>query len=478
MLKVYIADKIYIKMKDLPKEVRQEIVKAYMFTYKEYSAMSRSYVEKTVNLMEIIPWKNNEKWIGLPCNLDYFLPILKKHDIQFVLSDRRSKPIIEKFPNVSLELREEQEEWFNTMEQFDYNCILAVKTGGGKSSCMVKLGQVLRTTTLFTASKTSYIQSFKKEVMKFVDNWEQHYTEVNTEWLRNGARITEYMVASIQALQNEDILEALKDKIGLLCADELHLGMLSKERRKIIYGMNPRHRVYLSATPNIVTEGYINAVASPNFVTSEGKIDFNIKYQPINIDIGREDINKAKSFEHFAEKKSFMFSKQELINSTVEFVKWQNQIGRGCLVFNTNFNFQEAVAEKLNSIGIKTVCFNQKTNKNKYDEYFKQYDLGEIKVIIGGVSVVEALSLYRLSTFIDTDLSETNNQIIQKVGRLKRKDNEISDKEKVYIKLIYKGITENKFKFTTLPTLKTMKDYVKILPTKHIKGFNIIDLFV
>lgn len=478
MLKVYIADKIYIKMKDLPREVRQDVVKSYMFTYKDYDAFSKSYVEKNVNLMEIIKWKNDEKWIGLPCNLDYFLPILKKYDINFLVSDRRANPRIEKFPNVNIVPRENQMEWLNQLEELNYNAIMALPTGSGKTLLSVFLGSLLKVPMVFIASKTSYLKSFKQEVMKFVDNWEDNYAEINTEWLRNGAMIKPYMTASIQALQNDDILEALKDKYSLMVADEVHLGMLSKERRKIIFGMNPKYRVYLSATPEIVTKGYINAVASPNFVTSEGKIDFDIKYQPINIDLGREDITKAKSFEHFAERKSFIFSKQEIINSLAEFIKWQDELGRGCLVFNTNFNFQETLAEKLNSIGIKTVCFNQKTNKKKYDEYFKQYDEGEIKVIIGGTSVVEALSLYRLSTFIDTDLSETNNQIIQKIGRLKRKDNEISDKQKVYVKLIYKGLTENKFKFTTLPTLKTMKDYVKILPTKHIKGFNIIDLFV
>jgi len=478
MLKIYIADKIYIKMKDLPREVRQDIVQNYMFTYKEYDAISKRYVDKTVNLMEIITWKNNEKWVSLPCNLDYFLSILKKHKIQFVLSDRRVKPIIENFPNVNLDLRDEQEEWFNKMEESDFNCILAVKTGGGKTACSIKLASVLRTTMLFSASKTSYIQSFKKELKQFVEDWEEHYCEVNSEWLKNGAEIKPYMTATIQALQNEEIVEALKDKIGFFCADELHLGMLSKERRKVVYGLNPKYRVYLSATPNIVTEGYINAVCSPNFITSEGKIDFDIKYQPINIDIGRNEITKYKGLDHFAHKKKFMFEKEELIRGIIEFIEWQVQLNRGVLLFNTNSYFQERVKEVLIEKGINTVCFNKNTKKDNYGDYFKQFDKGDIKVIIGGTAVIEALSLYRLSVFIDTDLSETPNQIIQKIGRLKRKDDKVSDKDKVYIKLIYKGITQNKYKYTTLPTLKDMKDYVKVLPTLNLKGFSIIDLFV
>jgi len=478
MLKIYIANKIFIKMKDLPKEVKQDIIKNYIFTYSDYDAMSKGYVDKTVNLMEVITWTNNEKWVALPCNLDYFLPILKKHNINFLVSDRRANPRIEHYPNVSIVPRENQMEWLNKLEEFNYNAIMALPTGSGKSLLAVFLGYLLKVPMVFTASKTSYIKSFKQEVMKFVDNWEDNYCEINTEWLRNGAEIKPYMTASIQALQNKDILEALKDKFSLLVADEVHLGMLSKERRNIVYGMNPKYRVYLSATPEIITKGYINAVASPNFVTGEGSIDFDIKYQPINIDIGRSEVTKYKSLEHFAHKKKFMFEKEELIRGIIEFIEWQVQLNRGVLLFNTNSYFQERVKEVLLEKGINTVCFNKNTKKDNYGDYFKQYDKGDIKVIIGGTAVIEALSLYRLSVFIDTDLSETPNQIIQKIGRLKRKDDKVSDKDKVYIKLIYKGITQNKYKYTTLPTLRSMKDYVKVLPTLNIKGFNIIDLFI
>ena len=478
MLKIYIADKIYIKMKDLPKDVRQDIIKNYMFTYSDFDAMSKGYIDKTVNLMEVITWKNNEKWVALPCNLDYFLPILKKHSINFLVSDRRANPRIEHYPNVSIIPRENQMEWLNKLEEFNYNAVMALPTSSGKTLLSVFLGYLLKVPMIFVASKTSYLKSFKQEVMKFVDDWEDNYCEINTEWLRNGAKIKPYMVASIQALQNKDILEALKDKIGFFCADEVHLGMLSKERRNIIYGMNPKYRVYLSATPEIVTKGYINAVASPNFVTGKETIDFDIKYQPIYIDIGRNDINKYKALEHFSDKKKFMFQKEDLIRGIIEFIEWQVQLNRGVLLFSTNSYFQERVKEVLLEKGINTVCFNKNTKKDKYEDYFEQYDKGDIKVIIGGTAIVEALSLYRLSVFIDTDLSETPNQLIQKIGRLKRKDDEISDKDKVYIKLIYKGITENKYKYTSLPTLKGMKDYVKVLSTLNIKGFSIIDLFV
>jgi superfamily II DNA or RNA helicase len=100
------------------------------------------------------------------------------------------------------------------------------------------------------------------------------------------------------------------------------------------------------------------------------------------------------------------------------------------------------------SIEVSNVIFNSDTKKELYDEYLKEFDKGSIKVIIGGSALVEALSLYRLSLIIDTDLSLSDNGIVQLVGRLKRKNPEICDKQKVYMKLIYKNISEKKFRNT------------------------------
>ena len=116
------------------------------------------------------------------------------------------------------------------------------------------------------------------------------------------------------------------------------------------------------------------------------------------------------------------------------------------------------------------------TKKELYDSYLKEFDKGSISVIIGGVALVEALSLYRLSTIIDTDLSLSENSIIQLIGRLKRFNPEICNKQKVYLKLVYKGISEKKFRNTTLSVLKTM-DYVKVQPTKSTNTYDLVGLF-
>ena len=476
MINIYINSKIYIKLKDVPQELRLKIMKEYRFKY--FTFRGKQKEENTINLMEVKELKGN-KWVCLPPNLTYLLNVLKTSDVNFQVIDNRVKPKIENFPDVLIEFRGEQESWINKMKAFDYNCILSASTGGGKTLCSVKLASILKTPMLFVASKTSYLKSFSKEVNTFVENPEQNLTEVNTEWLRNGAKITPYMVASIQALNNKKILEALENKIGILVGDELHLGLTSEVSRSTLFSLNPRYRLFLSATPNVKVEGYVQACLTPNTISSEVKIDYPIYFQRVITDLGFSQQRKYKSLENYHEKKEFIYKQPQLLFSSKEFIKWLNDNDRGVLVYCTDQTFQENLAKELNKENINTVCFNSKSNKSKYEEYFKDFDSGKIRVIVGGVAVVESLSLYRLSVVLDLDLSSTENGFQQLIGRLRRRDTNISDKDKVYIKLMFKGMNESKFTYVIKPTINNyMKDYVKILEPKISKDFELLDIFV
>jgi superfamily II DNA or RNA helicase len=138
--------------------------------------------------------------------------------------------------------------------------------------------------------------------------------------------------------------------------------------------------------------------------------------------------------------------------------------------------FQQKVSALLTEKGISNIIFNSNTDKSRYAEYLKEFDEGKIQVVIGGSALVEALSLYKLSLIIDCDLSLSPNGIEQLIGRLKRYNPEICDKQKFYLKIIYKNISEKKFRNMTLPVVKTMP-YVKIKPTKYTDTYDLVGLF-
>ena len=476
MIKIYLKNKIFIKLSQLDKYQRDRIIQSYRFSYSDFCPFNKAYVTKNLNLFELVDY-NGTKWCGLPANVTYFQNIMEDLKLEFVVEDLRAKPVI-KFPKVNLIPRDKQNTWIEKLEKFDFNALLTLPTSSGKTAMSIYIASLLKTPTIFIASKTSYLESFKKEVHSFVENAEDNIQVLDTRWFQqDNPQVKAFNVVSIQTLsRNIEHLEKLQNSFGLAIGDEIHTGMFSSEYRKALYSLNTRHKIFLSATPKIKSMEIVNCMVSTNIVSDDTDIDFDIIYQPVVIDLNPEVTKEVLELETHNSKKSVIFALERLQNATADLTEFAVDSNRGVIVFSTNKIFQQKVSTLLNEKNISNVIFNSDTKKELYDKYLKEFDSGNIDVIVGGTALIEALSLYRLSLIIDTDLSLSENSIEQLIGRLKRYNPEICNKQKVYIKLIYKNISEKKFRNTTLPVLKTM-DYVKIQPTKSTKTYDLVKLF-
>lgn len=477
MIKIYIKNKIFIKLSQLEKHQRDFIISKYRFKYEEYSAFTKKYEYKSLNLFELVTWSNSEKWVSLPPNVTYFRNIIKELSLEVNLIDLRAKPLID-FPKIKLIPRDKQNTWIEKLEKFDFNALLTLTTGSGKTAMSIYIAGLLKTPTIFLASKTSYLESFKKEVNSFVDNAEDNIQVLDSKWFeQDNPEVKAFNIVSIQTLsRNIQHLEKLQHSFGLVIADEIHSSLFSNEYRKALYSLNAKHKIYLSATPKIKSMDIVNAMVSQNVVSDDTDIDFDIIYQPVIMDLNSEVTREVLQIENHNSKKSVVFSTERLQHSVADLTEFSVNSNRGVIVFSTNKIFQESISTLLNEKNISNVVFNSDTRKELYDKYLKDFDNGNISTIIGGTALIEALSLYRLSLIIDTDLSLSENSIIQLIGRLKRFNPEICNKQKVYIKLIYKNISEKKFRNTTLSTLKVM-DYVKVQPTKSTDTYDLVGLF-
>ena len=477
MVKIYLKNKVFIKLSQLKKHQRDFIINKYRFKYEEYSAFTKKYEYKSLNLFELVTWKNNEKWVSLPANITYFQNIMEELKLEYTVVDLRVAPQI-KFPNIKIIPRDKQNTWIEKLEKFDFNALLTLPTSSGKTAMSIYIAGLLGTPTLFIASKTSYLESFKKEVHSFVENAEDNIQVLDTRWFQQGnPQVKAFNVVSIQTLsRNIEHLEKLQNSFGLAIGDEIHTGMFSSEYRKALYSLNTRHKIFLSATPKIKSMEIVNAMVSTNVVTDDTDIDFDIIYQPVIMDLNSEVTKEVLQIENHNIKKSVIFSLDRLQHSVADLTEFAVGSNRGVIVFSTNKIFQESISNILNERNISNVVFNSDTKKELYDKYLKEFDKGSINVIIGGTALIEALSLYRLSTIIDTDLSLSENSIVQLLGRLNKYNPEICYKQKDYVKIIYKNISEKKFKNTTLSVLRTMP-YIKIQPTKYTDTYNLVRLF-
>lgn len=428
---------IFVKFKDLDRDLRMKLCKFYFFTEKN------SYSEKpqTINLVSLVDFEG-EKCFKFPSNESYFKDCIRELGLEVGEAvDLRVLPKIEGL-TTSIILRENQEEMLQKLQKVGYNAIITAFTSFGKTLLSIKICELLKTTMLFIASRTSLIENLLKDCQTFnVDP--SLITKVDTEWLSNPI-ITPIMYATTAALNNEDILNALNDKIGLKVADEIHMGCTSEVARNTLYKVNSKYNIYLSATPdNLKFENLTEAVLSNNIITSEENIDFNIELHTLCLKPTPLMYDRFYQTKNYGDKKNAIFLDSNYMKAVAELVAYSVlKAGRGVLIYLESTQAQENLADMLRMYGLKVGVLNTNTKKKETKEILEGYDKKEYDLIIGGTSLSAGISLYRLSLVVDLNLRLNKNSLIQLTGRLKRFDKNICNKNKIYLKVTMLKMTD------------------------------------
>lgn len=421
---------IFVKFKDLDRDLRMKLCKFYFFTEKK----SFSEEPATINLVSLVDYCG-EKCLKFPPNESYFKDCIEELGCEVCeIRDLRVLPRIEGL-TTSIILRENQEEMLQKLEKVGYNGLITSKTGFGKTLISIYIAQLLKTPMLFIASRTSLIENLLKDCQTFgVDS--SLITKVDTAWLSNPV-ITPIMYATTSALNNEDILKKLEGKIGLKVADEIHMGITSEIARNTLYRVNSKYNIYLSATPdNLKFENLTEAVLSNNLITSEENIDFNIELHTLCLKPTLLMYDRFYQTKNYGDKKNAIFLDTNYMKAVTELVAYSViKAKRGVLIYLESTQAQENLADMLRMYGLKVGVLNTNTKKKETKEILEGYDKKEYDLIIGGTSLSAGISLYRLSLVVDLNLRLNKNNLIQLNGRLKRYDKDICNKNKIYLKI-------------------------------------------
>ena len=432
---------IFVKFKDLDRDLRMKLCKFYFFTEK------KSFSEKpaTINLISLIDF-GGEKCLKFPSNESYFKDCIKELDLEVgEVSDLRVLPKIEGL-TTSISLRENQAEMLQKLEKVSYNAIIAEATSFGKSLTAIKLCEMLQTTVLFIASRNVLLENIRKDALNFGVKPEQ-ITDINTSWLSE-PNVTPILIASIQALNNPEILAKLKDRVGIVIYDECHLAASSSVSREILYSINSKYNLYLSATyKNLTFENLELAVLSSNIIKGNETLDYNIHLHELIVKPTGLIYDRFYQTKNYSDKKNAVFLDKSYIEAVTELVAYTVlKANRGCLIYLDNTKSQELFADALREYGLKVGVLNQNTSKKENKYILDNYDNGEIDVIVGGVSLAAGISLYRLSTTFDLSLRLNENALLQLIGRSKRQNIEICNKSKLYIKISTLKMSEYSWK--------------------------------
>lgn len=437
MIKLKISDSIYLEVDSLPLDFRREIFNKFVFRVKTYKTT------ETKKLVEAITDENGVKWFKLPPNIHFVEDMLIQHGLKYQIEDARVCPKVETYSS-GIQLHPLQQQMYKELKDLDFNALITAKTGFGKSLLAIYLGEILQTTMLFVATKTSFLTNMIKDCKKFgIDD--KYITKLDAEWLKNPV-ITPIMYTTMQGL-SEEKLQLLYGKVGLLVADEIHQGVTGDSNITAIGAINPKYRLYLSATPkHNVFEGLTETALSCRIVTAKENIDYDINVHTLNLIVDSEVHYKFNSTDKYHEKKEAIFTPEycyEVAKLGAYLVKAK---GRGVLIYLESNEGQEEIIKQLEEYQLKVGVLNSNRNKKHKEDVVNSFDSGKYDIVVGGTAISAGVSWYRLSTIIDVNLTINNNNLEQLVGRLKRKDDNICTKSKEFIKVTIRGLTDKKWR--------------------------------
>lgn len=247
-----------------------------------------------------------------------------------------------------------------------------------------------------------------------------------------------------------------------------------------LFSLNPKYRLYLSATPEHSDYGleYTKAVLSSNIVSAPERIDFKIDLVTFNTNVPSH-IHTAYNRVYTAHEKREMLYTQNYVRKITELgyylVKKEK---RGVLIYNNDNTTQENIADILRMYCLKVGVLNSNTSIKDKKHIISNFDNGYYDILVSGGSISAGVSLERLSCIIDTSIKINSNNLQQLVGRLKRKNVEVCDKSKLFIKVTTQGLSAKKW-VNDIQALKEF-DYInfhKTVSVEHFSEYSLLNLY-
>jgi len=463
MVNIVIDDMIQIKKDELEYNIQRSLFNKLTF----YSYDYFNNREKKELFVE------DDNCIYIPANINFIIDFFNKNDISYKIEDKRVAYQLE-MPKCNFQPKTspiDQALAIKMIQKHNYDCMLTLPTGGGKNAISIYLASYLNTSCLYIASKVAHLENFKNEIAKHIDNFEEHTQTINSNWLKSDGKIKAYNLITTRSLLNLNIANRLKDKVGLIIADEIHKHITAEKTREGLYTLNAKYRLFLSATPETKIKGLTSAALSVNKVHIDDKLEFNINFQKIVLTTQSNLILETcyDEYTHISVKKSCIYNDGIFLDGIVEFVSSKvNREHKGVMIHNDSKEFHSTLHDMLSKKSISSAIINSDTKKENIKDIFKDFEDKKIDVLISGAAMEEAVSLYRLSCIISTCITVNSNMLIQLLGRLKRYDTTVCDKQKEFIFLTYDFIAAYNYTKNIEPNIEKLS-FINKLEDKQNK---------
>ena len=463
MVNIIIDNMIKLKKDELSNKLLRLVFDSYKFKKFTYGG----------NYEQIKLFTHDKYNIYLPPNISFLKTLLELQDIEYTVEDKRFAPHIDvPMCTFTPQLHPvDQNLVLEMIVENNYDCMLTLPTGAGKNTLALYLANYLKTPCLYIASKVTHIENFKNELSEYIENIEDHMLDINSNWLKGDKSVKAYNLITTRSLSNLDIANGLKNQIGLIITDEFHKHITAEKTRNGFNKLNAKYRLFLSATPETKIKGLTSAALCASKVHIDDKLEFNINFQKIVLNTMSNQILELcyDEYTHFSLKKKSIYIDETFLDGIAEFIYFKVNIeNKGIMIHNDSKDFHSKLHHMLTKKYISSAIINSNTKKENIKDIFKDFENKKIDVLISGASMEEGVSLYRLSCLISTCVTVNSNMFVQLIGRLKRYDKTICDKQKEFILLTYDFIASNNYMKNIEPNLEKLSFINKLEDKQNI----------
>ncbi len=309
--------------------------------------------------------------------------------------------------------------------------ILNAETSFGKSFVIPFIVEKLKQKTLIITDRDNLVRQMYGEFQQNVSEGDFQILNKDTK-----NRIADVNITTFQFLNlNRNLLEILKNEIGLVVVDEAHT-IGAKVFTELVTELPSLYRLGLTATPTRsdgLTE-LLHETFGHNIIKGAKEKPVLVKHLLVNTGmnadwlVGEEAFSKIFIYNYL--RPDFM----KLVLDTAESVLKRN---RAPLLYINYQDLKSAYAEALKTRGYSVAIIDSKTPAKQRKQIIDNFQARKLDFIISGVILQKGISIHRLDTILNLH-THTKESLEQTVGRLRRDNAE--KQESVFIDFLWGGV--------------------------------------
>jgi superfamily II DNA or RNA helicase len=288
------------------------------------------------------------------------------------------------------------------------NVLFKAPTRFGKTFSVVSIINKLKTNALIIVDKKLLVEQFVEDTYEYST---ATISELTAKTIKEYSKLSDIYITTFQFLHsNPLLLNKIKDDFGIVVVDECH-SLVADTYRKVLYSVNSRYRLGVSATPTSKAHGL-----TPLITDSFEEVKVEGKYNGIEVDVYTYRLPRQYSLD-MDKPISPQYTNYFLLQDTIYRIEdlLDSLKGYRVMLAIPNQTVQNRYADLAQSLGFKVGIMNSEPHNLKVkNETLDKFKEGELDLIVGLGQLMKGVSapIEVIVDFFAVGNSEATEQLV------------------------------------------------------------------